>query len=207
MRLTDEIQFETHWYILSNLIGFRNINTNFEYDKKSDKVIRFKKHRRSSEARYDLLRIFTDYFDDQDLHEPKRPIRIAKPPDKVPKKCARCGKRSKRLQIDHVLALSRGGKDEPFNLQYLCPICHKFKTAEDNILSVLANQFIPNWKRNLWNCRLETLRKLNPIGAKEYTSYFVDPKTHHGYRYERTKQVKSNDEDANIIKLEAFITK
>lgn len=34
-------------------------------------------------------------------------------------------------EIDHRVALSRGGTNEPSNLQVLCSICHGAKTSDD----------------------------------------------------------------------------
>jgi len=46
--------------------------------------------------------------------------------------CAECGASySKTHQVDHMLALCLGGTDDWDNLQPLCIICHRKKTAED----------------------------------------------------------------------------
>ena len=45
--------------------------------------------------------------------------------------CAACGATGEPLQVDHILALARGGEDELSNTQLLCSPCHKRKTRED----------------------------------------------------------------------------
>lgn len=40
--------------------------------------------------------------------------------------CAYCGFKDE-LEVDHILPLSRGGKDEPNNLQMLCKRCNRTK--------------------------------------------------------------------------------
>jgi 5-methylcytosine-specific restriction protein A len=50
-------------------------------------------------------------------------------------KCHACGRKLRSgdvWQLDHVLALELGGKDEPANLAPCCDWCHKGKTAEDH---------------------------------------------------------------------------
>lgn len=52
-------------------------------------------------------------------------------------KCANChrkipvGEVWDVAEIDHRVALSRGGTNEPDNLQVLCSICHGAKTSDD----------------------------------------------------------------------------
>lgn len=43
--------------------------------------------------------------------------------------CALCG-RADGLQIHHVVHRSQGGKDEPWNLVTLCPMCHQLAHGE-----------------------------------------------------------------------------
>ena len=134
-------------------------------------------------------------------HEPLRPRRD--PSVKVPgkKECKRCGRRS-NLEREHIVPLSKGGKDASENLQWLCRPCHDYKHAEENILDVLAEEGLPGWKRGLWEYRLKVLRELNPPGSESYRTYFSDPKTHHEAWYERPKVVK---EPNSNMKLELFI--
>ena len=43
--------------------------------------------------------------------------------------CRRLGYQVLAVELDHVVALERGGNDEPENLQPLCHECHAAKTA------------------------------------------------------------------------------
>lgn len=45
-----------------------------------------------------------------------------------PRKCAKCGKETDKLAIDHILPVCIGGDNSPENLQLLCTECHKIKT-------------------------------------------------------------------------------
>ncbi|WP_460452234.1 HNH endonuclease [Alsobacter sp. SYSU BS001988] len=48
--------------------------------------------------------------------------------------CARCGGRirpGQRWDLDHVVPLALGGRDEPDNLQVVCAPCHRQKTRRD----------------------------------------------------------------------------
>lgn len=47
--------------------------------------------------------------------------------------CAHCSRRFAAcdLEVDHVIPLRYGGKDEMTNLHYLCTDCHAEKTARD----------------------------------------------------------------------------
>lgn len=48
------------------------------------------------------------------------------------KPCAKCGRPWKQShQLDHIVALALGGKDEESNYQVLCVDCHRAKTRED----------------------------------------------------------------------------
>lgn len=42
--------------------------------------------------------------------------------------CSVCGS-TERLEVDHVVPLSRGGTHDPGNLRVLCGTCHRRKTA------------------------------------------------------------------------------
>ncbi|KXA99025.1 hypothetical protein AKJ45_01805 [candidate division MSBL1 archaeon SCGC-AAA261F19] len=46
--------------------------------------------------------------------------------------CKRCGERLslKNLEVDHKKPKSKGGKDNPANLQLLCPNCNRRKGAK-----------------------------------------------------------------------------
>jgi 5-methylcytosine-specific restriction endonuclease McrA len=52
-------------------------------------------------------------------------------------KCANCGRKIPvgeewdLFEIDHSIALSRGGTNDAGNLQVLCQICHGAKTSDD----------------------------------------------------------------------------
>lgn len=46
--------------------------------------------------------------------------------------CAECKKR-KRLTVDHIIPLSRGGTNDPRNLQLLCGSCNSQKSHKDPI--------------------------------------------------------------------------
>lgn len=45
--------------------------------------------------------------------------------------CERCGHPSDRLQVDHIVPLRDGGRNERGNLQVLCVPCHEVKTRGD----------------------------------------------------------------------------
>ncbi|WP_162931685.1 HNH endonuclease signature motif containing protein [Mesorhizobium sp. DCY119] len=51
-------------------------------------------------------------------------------------KCAECGTSIRRKgfrHVDHIVPLSRGGTNWPWNLQILCPPCNLHKAAKDPI--------------------------------------------------------------------------
>lgn len=45
--------------------------------------------------------------------------------------CLAKGERTLATQIDHIVPLFKGGKDEPSNRQPLCEACHGRKTVEE----------------------------------------------------------------------------
>ena len=45
--------------------------------------------------------------------------------------CAACGKGGVALQIDHIVAITRGGTNDPHNIQLLCGPCNKSKGNRD----------------------------------------------------------------------------
>ncbi len=45
--------------------------------------------------------------------------------------CERCGRSDLKLEIDHIVPLSRGGENVRGNLQVLCRMCHIAKTRGD----------------------------------------------------------------------------
>jgi len=53
-------------------------------------------------------------------------------------RCANCSERladdgPEKYHVDHIFPLSKGGRDDPGNLQCLCPKCNKRKHAKDPI--------------------------------------------------------------------------
>jgi len=109
--------------------------------------------------------------------EPLKPLRDKRIPIEGEKKCRRCDKIGVPLERDHIQALHLGGKDETANLQWLCYLCHKFKTTEDHLKVEIDHHQKESWRRKMWEYRLEVHRKLNPLGAEEYHSYGEDRKT------------------------------
>lgn len=50
--------------------------------------------------------------------------------------CAVCGRVSEAMDVDHIVPLAHGGRDDDANLQLLCRgpgLCHERKTATDRI--------------------------------------------------------------------------
>ena len=45
--------------------------------------------------------------------------------------CPVCGGESEKWEIDHIIPLALGGKDDESNMQAKCPSCHKGKTRDD----------------------------------------------------------------------------
>lgn len=48
-------------------------------------------------------------------------------------RCALCKKKSRRLTVDHIMPLARGGTNWPHNLQMACLQCNRKKNAKDPI--------------------------------------------------------------------------
>lgn len=48
-------------------------------------------------------------------------------------RCEECGLKllARRWEIDHIIALTNGGTNDPKNLRLLCEPCHKAKTRTD----------------------------------------------------------------------------
>lgn len=47
--------------------------------------------------------------------------------------CAMCGRLTDNLELDHIIPVSHGGKDDRHNLQGLCPEpCHRQKTLSES---------------------------------------------------------------------------
>jgi len=47
--------------------------------------------------------------------------------------CAHCGQSHPKMEIDHIVALSRGGSNHLSNLQLLCRPCNRSKWAKDQV--------------------------------------------------------------------------
>jgi 5-methylcytosine-specific restriction protein A len=45
--------------------------------------------------------------------------------------CKACQIVTLDLEVDHIVNIARGGTDEEANLQALCVLCHKAKTADE----------------------------------------------------------------------------
>ncbi|MDE0001741.1 MAG: HNH endonuclease [Rhodospirillaceae bacterium] len=49
-------------------------------------------------------------------------------------KCCTCGRRGRRLEVDHIVPMDQGGAPLAMeNLQTLCVDCHIVKTAAENL--------------------------------------------------------------------------
>lgn len=59
--------------------------------------------------------------------------------------CRICGKRTTVLHCDHIVPISRGGTNSPYNLQTLCPRCNMRKRAHYSGFVVKAD----GWR--LWH--------------------------------------------------------
>ena len=63
-------------------------------------------------------------------------------------KCRKC-KGRRRLQVDHIVPLARGGAEHPRNYQLLCFGCHVTKTAAENSTIVGKAEWIERVRA--WN--------------------------------------------------------
>jgi 5-methylcytosine-specific restriction endonuclease McrA len=46
-------------------------------------------------------------------------------------RCAACGRGDIKLEVDHILAITKGGTNDPANIQLLCGSCNKSKHNHD----------------------------------------------------------------------------
>ena len=49
-------------------------------------------------------------------------------------RCAGCGNKLKEYHVDHIIPISRGGSNDFYNLQILCPLCNREKSAQNVIV-------------------------------------------------------------------------
>lgn len=74
-----------------------------------------------------------------------RPEDIAALRDRQKDKCAHawcCVKLNRRGEVDHIIALSRGGSNDRHNLQLLCSTCNRSKGAKHPIAHAQRNGFL-----------------------------------------------------------------
>ncbi len=108
-------------------------------------------------------------------------------PINKPEECERC-KIKHGLEREHIIPLSKGGKDESTNLRYMCTKCHDLRHTEDRILYRIKRferTDSNGWKIKMWRYRLEVINKLNPVDdeSQEYISYWSERTTHTSYWY------------------------
>ena len=183
------MKFEESWYLL-NLIGFRKLEGSWFHGHRT------RKHQESSEVKRNVETLFSDehvykplglfgedtenekrlWLGTMNYHEPIKPYRDRRIEIKGPKKCARCGS-IENLEREHIVPLHVGGADESNNLQWMCAKCHDFKHAEEKILAELEYKKKGTWRYEMWEYRLNALRRLNPTEAEKFHSYGEDPKT------------------------------
>ena len=164
-----------------------------------------KRHQMCDDVENNVLRTFTDLHAEDAYHVPSGAKRDRSIQIDGPRLCARCdrdeAKLTEKLHRDHKVPLYRGGKDVAENLQYMCVDCHKFKTAEDEILGELERH-TEGWRHSKWEYRLKALRDQNPPGNK-YVGYFNDPKTHWEYWYaQRPRKVRSKPPPPILAQVE-----
>jgi 5-methylcytosine-specific restriction protein A len=69
------------------------------------------------------------------------------------RRCAAQGRTTAATQVDHIVALARGGTDDHDNLQGLCSECHGIKTVEDRtgVVRGCAVDGMPSDPAHPWN--------------------------------------------------------
>ena len=162
-----------------NLLGFRRLPYDTQAiqgreDPARLKIVRSRRHQGRG-AMFNFEELFTDRYDFEVRGTKKRRNHSILVPT-LPV-CRRC-RRTERLERDHIQALSRKGKDKSSNLQYLCSVCHRFKTSEENLIETIQQYSFRSRKRRLWEYRLKVLRDLNPVGGESYVSYWKDLQMH-----------------------------
>ncbi len=195
------MRFEESWSYL-NKVGFRKCPYNIsrvidvnavqhsDWDITPWKTAKSKKHQAAIDAKHIIGQLFDDKYRVSMFGKWKRE-RDPRITIEGPKQCSRCP-RTVDLERDHIKPLSKGGSDVTDNLQWLCYICHKFKTTEDLLKADVArydnNATRDTWHHKMWSYRLETLRRLNPPGHEDYISYWNDPRTHYEKWYQSPKK-------------------
>lgn len=74
------------------------------------------------------------YWSSRMGNNPEMPTRVSKLLKKQKGKCTHCGmffREDDVMEVDHIIPISKGGKDEYKNLQLLHRHCHDIKTAND----------------------------------------------------------------------------
>jgi 5-methylcytosine-specific restriction protein A len=68
--------------------------------------------------------------------------------------CRHCSRALRVGEVDHIKPLEHGGTNDDDNLQLLCSICHKIKTAKDRgyvLKSGSSEDGLPTSKLHHWN--------------------------------------------------------
>ena len=52
--------------------------------------------------------------------------------EKWHRRCGYCGAQNTRLEVDHIVPRSKGGSNDPDNLQVLCARCNRGKSNRDD---------------------------------------------------------------------------
>lgn len=121
------------------------------------------------------------------------------------KKCVRCGS-TEKLEKDHIIPKSKGGKDEPSNRRWLCEGCHDYRHARDNIMKEINRQLklvgttiFNSAKLSMWIFRLGILEAFNsPEIIKKrgtYIRYWDFPETHYSRWYPHIKMARHNKQN------------